>query len=169
MMLVAGTAFFFLLGWLPLLGLIVTGYLFNFAKSIITSTAEGRQDLPDWPDFSDWKDDILMPYLQLFALMLLCFGPAFIIALWQPGSENATRIAWFAALGFGGLLAPMGMLALAIFDRIAALNPIALTWSILRVPLPYLLAAASFEFVLLLHWFAKAVLESLVRVPLLPG
>ena len=167
-LLIAGTAFFYILGHLPLIGLILTGYLFAYAKSIITSTAAGREDPPDWPDFSDWKEDILVPYLQLLALVVLCFGPAFIIRLWRPGTETEARIGYFAALGFGALFAPMGMLALAMFDTVAVLNPIALTWSILRVPLHYLVAAAAFETVLVLYWFAAGALQTLVPVPFLP-
>jgi len=167
-LLIAGTAFFYILGHLPFIGVILTGYLFAYAKSIITSTAEGRKDPPDWPDFTDWKDDILVPYLQLLALVVLCFGPAFIIAVWRPGTETEARIAYFAALGFGALFAPMGMLALAMFDTVAVLNPIALTWSILRVPLHYLVAAAAFETVLLLEWSAAGALQTLVPVPFLP-
>jgi hypothetical protein len=168
-LLVAGTAFFYLLGQLPLIGLILTGYLFNYAKSIITSTSNGRKDPPDWPDFSDWKEDILVPYVQLIALVALSFGPALVIRLWHPGTETEARIAYFIALGFGAFLAPMGILALAMFDTLAVLNPIALTWSILRVPLHYFAAAAAFEMVLLLHWFAGGALQSLVPVPFLPG
>ena len=168
-MLVAGTAFFYILGQLPLLGLIFTGYLFAYAKSIITSTAGGRKDLPDWPDFGDWKEDIVVPYLQLIALVVLSFGPAFIIRLWHPGTASDTRIAYLAALGLGALFAPMGMLGLAMFDTVAVLNPITLTWSILRVPLHYLVAAAAFETVLLLHWFAAGAIQRLVPVPFLPG
>jgi hypothetical protein len=169
MVLVAGTAFFYLLGWMPLLGLIVTGYLFNYAKSIITATANGRKELPDWPDFGDWKEDILMPYLQLAALVILFFGPAFVIGVWRPGTEAQARMAYFAALGFGALLAPMGMLGLAMFDSFAVLNPIALVWSILRVPLHYLVAAAAFEMVLVLHWFTEDAARRFMPVPFLPG
>ncbi len=158
----------YLLGRLPLIGLLVTGYLFAYAKSIITSTANGQKEPPDWPDFSDWKEDILVPYVQLVALVLLCFGPAFIIGLWHPDNETPARIAYFAALGFGALLAPMGMLALAMFDTLTVLNPIALTWSILRVPLHYLVAAAAFEIVLVLYWFAGSALRGVIPVPFLP-
>jgi len=168
-LLVAGTAFFYILDHLPFIGLILTGYLFAYAKSIITSTAGGWKDPPDWPDFSDWKEDILSPYLQFLALVALCFGPAFIIALWRPGTETEARIGYFAALGLGALFAPMGMLALAMFDTVAVLNPIALTWSILRVPVHYLVAATAFETVLLLYWFAGDALQTLVPVPFLPG
>ena len=168
-LLIAGTAFFYLLGNLPLIGLLLAGYLFAYGKSIITSTAAGQKDPPDWPDFSNWKDDILVPYLQLTALVVLFFGPAFLVGWWRPGTETTARLAYFAALGFGALFAPMGMLALAMFDTVAVLNPIALTWSILRVPLHYLVAAAAFETVLLLYWFAAGALQELVPVPFLPA
>jgi FHA domain len=161
-MLLAGTAFLFLLSWLPLIGLILTGYFFSYAKCIIVSTAQGDKAPPDWPDFSDWKDDILVPYLQLIALVVLFFGPAYLIGLWHPGTAAGARLAFLAALAFGVLLAPMGMLALAMFDHVGALNPVLLTCSILRAPLPYLLAAAGFEIVLGIHVFAEAGLEAVI-------
>jgi hypothetical protein len=169
MLLIAGTAFFFLLDYFPLVGLLLTGYVFAYAKSIITSTANGRKDPPDWPDFSDLKEDILVPYLHLVALVVLFFGPAFIVGLWRPGSATEARIAYFAALGFGAFFAPMGMLALAMFDTVAALNPVALAWSILRAPLHYIVAAAAFETVFLVYWFTTGVLQTLIPVPFLPG
>ena len=101
--------------------------------------------------------------------MALCFGPAFIIALWRPGTGTEARIGYFAALGLGALFAPMGMLALAMFDTVAVLNPLALTWSILRVPFQYLVAATAFETVFLLYWYAGDALQTLVPVPFLPS
>jgi hypothetical protein len=168
-LLIAGTAFFYLLGSLPLIGLLLGGYLFAYAKSIITSTAAGDKDPPDWPDFSNWKDDMLVPYLQMGALVVFFFGPAFLISRWHPGTENTARVAYLAALGFGVLFAPMGMLALAMFDTLTVLNPIALISCILRVPLHYLVAAAAFETVLLLYWFAAGALQELVPVPFVPS
>lgn len=167
-LLIAGTAFFYILNFLPLIGLLFAGYLFAYAKSIITSTANGQADPPDWPEFSDWKEDILVPYGQVIALGLLYFGPACLIGLWRPGTETEARIAYFVALGFGAFFAPMGILALAMFDTVAVLNPIALAWSILRVPLHYLVAAAAFEAVFLIYWFAASGLQALVPVPFVP-
>ena len=43
-----------------------------------------------------------------------------------------------------------------------------MAWSILRVPLHYLVAAAAFEAVFLLYWFAAGALRRLVPVPYLP-
>ncbi len=58
---------------------------FGYAKSIITSTAAGGKEPPDWPDFSNWRDDMLFPYLQMGALVVFFFGPAFVIGKWYPG------------------------------------------------------------------------------------
>jgi hypothetical protein len=60
------------------------------------------------------------------------------------------------------------MLALAMFDTLTVLNPIALTWSILRVPLHYLVAATAFEIVLVVYWFAASALRGVLPVPFLP-
>ena len=169
MLLVAGTGVFFLLGNFPIIGLILTGYLFNYAKSVITTTANGREEPPDWPDFTDWKDDIVMPYIQMLALLILTLGPAYIIGILRPGTGFQAQVAFFAALSLGAFLAPMGMLALAMFDSLRALNPIALVWSIMRVPGPYIVAAASFEVVIVLNWVVDRVIGPMVRVPIVPG
>jgi len=168
-LLIAGTTFFYILGKLPLLGLIITGYLFSYAKHIITSTAEGRRELPDWPDFSDWKDDILIPYVHLVALVIVAFGPSLIIAAWQATHGGDLRVAFFCALAFGLLLAPMGMLALTMFDSLLALNPIPLIMTMGRVPLQYLAAAATFEAGLALYWFAEGAIKKTITVPILPA
>lgn len=169
MLLVAGTAVFFLFGHFPIIGLILTGYLFNYAKSVITTTADERQEPPDWPDFSDWKDDILIPYIQVLALLILTLGPAYLIGVLRPGTAFQAQVAFFAALSLGAFLAPMGMLALAMFDSLRALNPIALVWTIMRVPGPYFVAAASFEVVIVVNWLANRVITPMVRVPIVPG
>ena len=63
----------------------------------------------------------------------------------------------------------MAMLALAMFDSFEVLNPIPLAWSILRVPVPYLITAAAFETVIVLYWFTDAPIRSLIPVPFVPG
>ena len=168
LLLVAGTIFFFVLGLLPLVSLIATGYLFNYAKSIIVSTTQGRHELPDWPDLSDWKDDIVVPYLQLLALVVLTFGPSMLVLVWQSWHGTVLRTAYFSTLGFGLWLAPMGMLGLAMFDSVAVLNPLALTSTILRVPFQYLVAAAAFELVLVFHLYGEGVIRAAIHIPFVP-
>ena len=152
-----------------IIGILMAGYLFNYAKCAVTSTAAGDAEPPDWPDFSDWKEDMLMPFGQLLALAALTFGPAAILRWWQPGGETWGPVAALTAAVFGALLAPMGLLALAMLDSVAVLNPVSLIWSILRIPLPYLVAAAAFELVALAWFGAGDWVAVLLPVPLLPG
>lgn len=166
----AAAAMFGIFGLVALLILTVvsTGYLFNYCKRIITSTAEGESEPPDWPDFSDWSEDILVPFGQFLALVVLAFGPTVILSWWHPFGETYAGAAAIAAAVLGALLAPMGMLTLAMFDSVGALNPIALFWSISRVPLPYLVAAAAFELVLAARLVADAAIAVLLPIPFVP-
>jgi pSer/pThr/pTyr-binding forkhead associated (FHA) protein len=151
------------------LAVFAMGYAFSYAKSIITSTANGENAPPDWPDFTEWQEDIVQPFGQMIALLALTFGPAAILRWWQPGSETFAHAITVAAAVFGVLLAPMGMLALAMLDRIGALNPLLLGASILRIPLHYLAAAAVFELLAAVYFLAPNVIGPLIPVPLLPG
>ena len=182
-LLVAGAVFFSLLefigshaaigpygGIVPaLVGLFVTGYVFNYSKRIITSTVNGDATPPDWPDFGNWQEDIAAPLWQLLTLYVLCFGPATIMRWWHPLGEAHAGMITLAVAAMGALLAPMGMLALAMFDSIGALNPIALVWSIARIPLHYLIAAAMFELVLAANLVVSGWLSSVSRIPIVPG
>jgi hypothetical protein len=183
-LLAAGTLFFLFLGFVGrfagmagpyglvavvIVGIFTVGYLFSYAKRIITSTAQGEVEPPDWPDFNDWREDILMPFAQFVGLVALSFGPALILRWWQPGSPAFARAATIIVAGLGALLAPMGTLSLAMFDSIGALNPIALVWSILRAPLHYLVAAAMFEIVAGIYFVAGNRISLLMPVPILPG
>lgn len=181
-LLVAGTVFLLLVdfasytaafgpyGFVALLIITVfsSGYLFNYAKQIVTSTALGEASPPDWPDLTDFKEDVLMPFGQLLALVVLCFGPSLALRWWHPWGQHYASLASTAALILGALLAPMAMLALAMFDSIGALNPVALFWSIARIPLHYLVGAAAFELVIGIHLVAGHLLNWLLPVPFLP-
>ncbi|HEY5044117.1 MAG TPA: FHA domain-containing protein, partial [Verrucomicrobiae bacterium] len=96
------------------IGVFVTGYLFNYAKSIITSTANGEAAPPNWPDFTEWQEDIAEPFFQLAGLVVLYFGPAIILQWWHPAGPAWAGVISLAAIGLGALLAPMGVMALAM-------------------------------------------------------
>ena len=110
----------------------------------------------------------MQPFCQMIALLALAFGPAAILRWWQPGSETFARAITMTATVLGGLLAPMGMLALAILDSLGALNPLLLAASILRIPLLYLAVAGVFEVLTYAYLEAGSVIGLLVPIPILP-
>ena len=150
------------------IGIFITGYLFSYAKSIIASTANGEAGPPDWPDYNEWQEDIVEPFCQLAGLVALYFGPAIILQWWRPVPELAGAFS-LTALVFGALLAPMGVMALAMLDNLGALNPILLIVSVARIPLCYLAAAAAFELLMLVYLKSDEFINLLLPVPVFPG
>jgi hypothetical protein len=111
-----------------------TGYLFSFLKSIIATTAQGDDEMPDWPEYGGWGESGFHPFFELLAVFLVCLGPGYCY-VWFVHPHQA----WLALTLFIGGLAylPMALLALAIYDNLAALNPVLVLLSIMRVPLEY--------------------------------
>lgn len=156
------------------------GFFFNYAKQVIAATAANEHALPDWPEISDLTDDILRPCGQCLALVVLSFGPVVLLQFWQLAIgplalwdwEPPPSVLWAAlnwsALGVGALLVPMGMLALAIFDTVGALNPVVLIRSIGRAPVPYFISASVFELVVGTELVLGRMLPALLPVPILP-
>ncbi|MCX8089792.1 MAG: FHA domain-containing protein, partial [Verrucomicrobiae bacterium] len=152
-----------------ILTVFMTGYLFNYAKRIVASTAGGENHPPDWPELSDPFEDVLVPFGQFLALVLLCFGPAIVVLGWEPFGEELSGLAALGVAALGALVFPMGMMALAMLDRIGALNPVLLVISFFRIPLQYLVAAAVFEVIMALYWFGGDLLAWVLPLPILPA
>ncbi|HEX4646173.1 MAG TPA: FHA domain-containing protein, partial [Verrucomicrobiae bacterium] len=95
------------------------GYLFSYLQRIITTSAGGEKQLPDWPDFSGF-DDVIGPCFQFGAAIFGCFLPAIaVLVLAGTDSEWAGQLIWPALL-FGCFYLPMAFLAVAMFDTVSA-------------------------------------------------
>jgi pSer/pThr/pTyr-binding forkhead associated (FHA) protein len=140
-LLASGAAFFvvlnFVSGFVMLFGLIIAiwtlGYLFAFLQSVLTTTATGEEEMPRWPDFDGWSS-ALEPAFQLLAILAVCLGPA-ILYFWLASNVREWLVVTLWIVGLGCL--PMALLAVTIYDSVAALNPLLIVLSIVRVPLEY--------------------------------
>ncbi|HWI56866.1 MAG TPA: FHA domain-containing protein [Bacillota bacterium] len=172
-LLVAGTLFYslmdaaaFLAAFAGPFGLIAiaflfifgTGYLAAYLSQILTSSAMGAEALPDWPDFSDFSSDILSPFLQFLGTLLVSFLPAIILALFLDEEQAWTPWAIWGGVLFGCVYFPMAFLAVALFDSLAAVNPLLVVPSMVKVPGEYLLSLAVFAAVLAVRWMGEALL-----------
>jgi pSer/pThr/pTyr-binding forkhead associated (FHA) protein len=115
-----------------------TGYLFAYMQKIIAHTAQGEDELPEFPDFTDWWSDIILPFLLFTGTIVVSLVPIFIVGFWALENE-AMALAIFPAAVIGGFYLPMALLAVAVTDNFLALSPHVVLPSILRVFLPYLL------------------------------
>lgn len=144
------------------------GYVFSYCKRIIESTANGDDSPPDWPEITDFSADILSPFLQGLALAVVVFGPAIVAGMVTWDHPLIALLLPLVLLGLGGALAPIGMLALAIFDRVLALNPAVLVPSMLRCPGHYLVTTVLFTGAFAVRFGLDLLIEWLVPVMILP-
>lgn len=152
--LLTGTVVFTVLEWVPkfgLFGLILSvgmwGYLLLMLQSVIHGTAQGEDTLPRWPAMAD-KGELVEKWFQWLVTVALCFGPTFAVlkiaeANHQEVPESDLLLA--GGLGFvGALYFPMAALGVAMFDSLAALNPLLVLRAIFAVPAHYLLTLVVF-------------------------
>ena len=172
----AGTIFFVLVNFaansLPLLGLVMTifgtGYLVSYMQRILSASAMGEDRMPDWPDFSSWAD-LVAPFFQFLCTLVACFAPAILIGIFGGKDEVMMRWGLPVAIVFGCVIFPMAFTAVTLFDSLAALNPILIIPSILKIPFSYLLAVTILLAAYATNWLGDRYLESLLPVPIVPA
>ena len=114
------------------------GYLFAYMQRIVTSSASGEDEPPEWPEVSDISSDVIRPFWQLTFTIVVAFLPAFFVAEYLgpiPGQlANALGIVYF----------PMALLAVAMADSYTGLNPVYVASSIMKIPKQYFLTCLIF-------------------------
>jgi len=167
--LIAGGVFFYLLDLLArwsFLGIIVSafvgGYYCAFMLGIIRSSVCEEDELPDWPSFTDWQEDIFRPLVHVIGTVIFCALPAGLYYFIQiHDKEHFDNVFWFLA-GIGVLYFPMGLLAVAVYDSLAGLNPLIVFIAIAKTPVQYLLALLGLAVAVALSmWIAAMATEYL--------
>ena len=118
-------------------------YQFAYLIRIISSTAAGETDPPDWPELTDAWDDILHPLLLVIATLIICIFPTliYLVKVTSSRANPSEDPITFALMCLGVLYLPMGLIAVALWETRTALNPILIITSIIRV-MPFYVVAA---------------------------
>jgi hypothetical protein len=174
-LLVAGTLFMALTSVLQRFALLLsgavfvftTGYLLAYSQKIITSTAHGDHEPPTWPDFSDFTEDILPPFLHALAVFVLYFLPPFLAYWFLPQDSVISTVVPLVMLGLGLLLAPMAWLAVSMHEQIGPVSPHFVIPSVLRIGERYLLVVIQLAILVSVDAAAGWGLKQ-VPIPFLP-
>ena len=172
MMLIFGTIFFvaadFAGSYSLWIRIVFVGYLFAWMQNVIQTTAQDPAAPVSWPDVTDFWGDILIPCLQLCGIGIVCFGPAIGFSVWgvSSGSPMIT-VLFIPAVVLGCLYLPMALLGVAMFDSVAALNPMLIFPAIGRVPLEYLIACVVLGLAVGVR-FAAAWALAFIDMPIVP-
>ena len=125
----------------PLMGLLVSGYLCAYMVKVIRATAGGEDQPPDWPDVTEFWDDIFRPILLVVGTGLVSFLPVLMVGLFVDPVEPILRL---VLVGVGMVYFPMGLTAVALFDSLQALDPRVVVRGIVRSSPSYFFAVITF-------------------------
>ncbi len=172
LLLVIGSLFFWSLNlfvrylFAGIIGTFAAGYLSAYLLSIIVSTSDERDRLPDWPTLTDWWMDIVRPFLLILGTVVFCLLPS--VAVIVVGTRLQVEALWLqlVLLGAGLLYLPMGLVAVAIFDSVSGLNPLRVIPGIFKTFGGYLLASLVLAMLVTLRLLAGFLLD-LISVPVL--
>jgi hypothetical protein len=147
MILIAGAIFYAAAGYgqRMLLGIglfiyvLTTGYFMAYAQQIVQTSAQGEDDPPTWPDFSNFIDDILLPFIQAAGLSVLYLLPPLLAWIFLDKDQLTTYLLAGALLLVGLFMMPMAWLAISMHESIFGLSPHFVLPSILRIPGHYML------------------------------
>ena len=150
-----------------------TGYLVAFLRRIITSSANGEERMPDWPDITDFAEDIRVPFWQFIATAVFSFAPVIFLYVYalvwaQPADSFWLTPALFAGLAVSCTYFPMAFLALAMYETLAALNPVLIVLSILNIWRGYALTLLLLGVAVLIRWGGEHALHHILPIPILP-
>ena len=162
-MILAGAIFSVILHVLqfaPFIGIVVSifsaGYFGAFYLDIISTSMSDRDEVPDWPSFTSFLDDILSPFVRLVCLVLISFGPLIGLAFFADH-----KVSWFApaivgAIVYGYIYFPMAVLASLAFGGIGAALPHIVFPAVVRSLPGYLLAVVALVFGMFFCGLAQA-------------
>jgi hypothetical protein len=151
------------------IAIIAAGYLFAYMQKIIIASANGEEDLPGWPEFSDIFNDIIRPCFMMVWTFVVSFGPAvaYMIHCVTTGHDMNMSVL-FPLYAWGFLYFPMALLAVAMADSFMAVNPLVVLPSITRLSLQYIVVCGLFFGMVAVRFVSQRLLEIHVGVPILP-
>src|SRR5205085_9025944 len=63
------------------------GYLFAFMQRIVSASAQGEDDVPDFPDVTEFWSDVVLPFLLFTGTFVGSFAPAIAAGIWLRESD----------------------------------------------------------------------------------
>lgn len=116
--------------------LFLFSYFWRYMLLVVSATADGEDELPDWPDVRGPMEDTVLPLFRLVVASLLCLWPAVVVAVLGP----PPFMVMVGVVLLGLALMPMHILVLALGGRVGDLSPLIVWPAIARAGWPYVVA-----------------------------
>jgi hypothetical protein len=150
----------------PVVALMIATFICYLTK-IIGETARGEDAPPDWPDITCLWEQLLRPLLLMVAAGAVSFGPIGLCNVARFHEVAIPPVVDWSLLMLGLAYFPMALLAVALYESIAGLNPILVVRSIFRVGPSYFTALLIMAWIYFLGWLS--MIYVLPYVPMFGG
>jgi len=137
--------------------LVLNAYITAYMVKIISSSAGGEDEPPDWPDVMDAWDDIIRPCLSIVVPVLVIFIPAILYATTVAPYAFSDEPVFWMLIVLGLLYLPMAWLTVVMFDTFLGVSPTLVIPSIAKVMGPYLVACLMMGAVVVLFYLAGTI------------
>lgn len=144
-----------------ILGFIISGYLAAYLMKIISHSADGEKEVPDFPDFVDFQDSIIAPAFKVMGATVLPIIPTlayYFLARPELGFRDPIVIILFL---IGLFVIPMCLLTISLTDSISSINPLFIIPSILKTFGSYIVAFGMLVVIVFLELTAKNLIASI--------
>ncbi|MBI1840097.1 MAG: hypothetical protein HYR88_04515, partial [Verrucomicrobia bacterium] len=147
--------------WIALMG-----YAALYGQGIIHASAQGDDRGPQWPDADG---GVRAACFQFMAACAISFLPVLALVFFAD-LEQPWAIGCLITFSLAGLVyLPMGLLSVAMFDSVAAVNPMVVAPAILRIPLAYLTTIVLLGALVCVSYGIDVVISLLIPVPFVPS
>ena len=170
--LLGGGIIFWLLSYVPLIGgLVALGFVSAYMLKVINYSGDGKDELPEWDGFYNYWDSVIRPAFLVVGTSAFCFAPVIIhtiLSSYQGLTSNDLMMdpLWWILLLPALFYFPMGLLAVAMFNTAAALNPFLVIRSIFRVFPYYMVACGILGIVFVASSMADRIGNPLAAIPI---
>jgi hypothetical protein len=134
-----------LVAWVSLLlGLLTGAYIGAYMMKIVSESADGEDELPEWLELEFWADEIALPYAFMLGVMISSYLPALVYTR-QASYIMSPNYVWLGALiVVGSIYAPMGLATTSVLKNPRAVNPLLIIQSIAKIPRDYAIVCGLF-------------------------
>jgi hypothetical protein len=161
-----------LASWVPIGGPLVAlfgwFYFASYSLIVVEAGISGKNEPPDWPEFSNLYETVVVPAFQVVGVLLLALLPGLLLSHFAGEEEPAEGLTLLGVVGlaYQWLYLPMGMAGLAVSGAIGGALPHRIWPAILRSFPEYGKVFAIWGALWLVNDLASVVLS---WVPLLGG
>lgn len=128
-------------------GALLTLYVAAYAIEVLRVSSTGEAEPPEWPDYTRFYGEIVLPTGHLLFSAVVAFGPAALADLFAPAGLRWLRLPLLVA---GGAYWPMAVLALGLHRTLESMAPWHVLAAMVKVPRAYAVTVA-------MVWAAGAV------------